>query len=1494
MSFVHLHTHSHYSLLDGLSKIDELIARTKELGMGAIAITDHGVMYGAIEFYQKAKKAGIKPIIGVEAYVADSMYDKRPGADGKNYYHLILLAENTVGYKNLIKLTTAAHLDGFYYKPRIDKNLLRQHAKGLIGLSACLGGEISRALLSGQDEKAKSIALQYHDIFGKGNFFLEIQRHPNLEGQAMVAEKLAVLSQATNIPLVATQDAHYLRSEDSQAHDVLLAIQTGSQTDDKDRLSMRSDDFSVLSPEHMAELFKDIPDALANTILIADRCNVEIPLGTIQLPAFPLPEGKDANDYLRELAHDGLVRRYGGQTTEEIRKRLDYELDVIKTTGFASYFLIVQDLVNWAKQQGIIVGPGRGSAAGSLVTYLLNITNVDPIKYNLLFERFLNPARVSQPDIDIDFDDARRDEVFDYVREKYGRDHFAQIITFGTIAARGGIRDAGRALGYSYEQCDRIAKLIPFNPQQGEKSGYLKRCIEEVDELKQLYRTNADVKKLIDAAVSLEGVARHSSTHACAVVISPQPLTDYLPLQRDTKGGNVITQYEMHAVEDLGLLKMDFLGLANLTIIQNALNLIKQDHGIAINIDDIPLNDKKAFQVFKKAQTTGVFQLESSGIKRYLKELKPTEIEDIIAMISLYRPGPMELIPEYIARKHGKKSVAYLHPTLEPVLKNTYGIMVYQEQLIRAVQVLAGFTLAEADVLRKAVGKKIKKLLGEQEDKFKKGAERVGTPKDIANKFWELVEPFNRYAFNRCLTGDARIMDYDTGAMIRMDAMAHGTHNVRRVLSLDEQYKLKPALVKSVFRNGVKKVFSVRTKSGRCIKVTSNHPFRGIHGWTQLCDLEVGNVIAVPRTLEVHATDDISDFKLAVLGYLLAEGNLCHPHGVYYYAKEKTERDDYIQYLEQFENTRAVVNEKRISAPSVYSRRIDLSQPCAAVVFIESLGLKYKKATEKYFPDFVFRLSLDKLALLIGKMFQGDGCINLKRVDPQIFYASSSPQLISELQHLLLRFGILSTIHRKQFKYRGMLKPGYTLSISRWDNIKKFIATFSPYFVGQKAVACNTILITHPILNGTLKTWAARGSSDVIPVELIRSTLRDAVLAEYAGYAAFAREAGVSERLLLVDVRKKGYLRETVQHIVEYLDDTTLEMFSTSQVLWDEIKEIQEIDFEPTYDLEIEGTHNYVVNDIIVHNSHAACYAMLSYQTAYLKSNYPIEFMAALMNSDSGDIERIAFLIDECRSMDIEVLPPHINESMAGFAVVPDNKIRFGLAAIKNVGINVVDAIIKERQANGPFRTAEEVVSRVQSKDLNKKSLESLIKCGALDACGERTAMLASVDELLSYARESQKQASMGQASLFGGDGNTALPAIRLKDVPPARRSEKLLWEKELLGLFISDHPLRDYRPQHKDVISIREALTKKTSVSVSGMVVKVQKILTKTGKPMLFSWIEDMTSKIELVVFPTVLEQYPTAFVENNIVVVSGRLNDRDGMPKLLCDDVKSVTTLA
>lgn len=1062
MKFTHLHVHSHYSLLDGLAKIDGLLDRCQELGMDSIALTDHGVLYGAIEFYQKAKKRGVKPIIGCEMYVApNGMLQKRPKIDDK-YYHLILLAKNIEGYKNLIKLVTKAHLEGFYYRPRIDKELLKQHSGGLIGLSACLSGEIARLGASGKMEEAEKSLREYREIFGPDSFYLEIFHHPNIPDQEKANQAIVKLAAVTGAPLVATQDVHYLKSEDAEAQDILMAVQTGNRLGDEDRLSMKSDDFSLRSAEEMTELFKEYPEAIENTRRIADQCNLELELGKIQLPFFQLPLGETPDSYLKKLAEAGIARRYGNPSSadggngsnEEISKRLRYELSVIEKTGFAPYFLIVQDFVNWAKENKIVVGPGRGSAAGSLVSYLLSVTDIDPLKYNLLFERFLNPERISMPDIDLDFTDTRRDEVINYVRQKYGDERVAQIITFGTMAARAAVRDAGRALGFSYSFCDQIAKIIPFNMNLAE-------ALSQVSELRTAYDNDPQAKKLIDSAKKLEGVARHASTHACGVVISENPLTELVPLQFDPKAKGIVTQYEMHSIEDLGLLKIDFLGLKNLTIIEDTLKMVEKIHGVKIDLAAIPLDDKKTFELFRRAEATGVFQLESDGMKRWLKEMKPTELEDIIALIALYRPGPMELIPEYVARKHGKRQIVYLHPKLEPILKNTYGICVYQEQLMEIAKQLAGFTLGQADVLRKAVGKKIKKLLDEQREKLIEGMTAHGIGRHTAEEIWGWIEPFARYGFNR---------------------------------------------------------------------------------------------------------------------------------------------------------------------------------------------------------------------------------------------------------------------------------------------------------------------------------------------------------------------------------------------------------------------------------------------------SHAACYAMIGYQTAYLKTHFSPEFMAALLNSESGNIERIAILIEEAKKMEIRVLPPNINESFKKFTVIRDEQnkpfIRFGLEAVKNVGEAVVEAIIEERKQSGRFQSLDDLLRRVTHKDLNKKSLESLIKCGAMDELQDRSLMLENVEELLRYGRDLQRASANNQASLFGGGFSIKL--LTLKEGGKSSKKEKLAWEKELLGLYVSEHPLEELKDRFEKLTPIKSlvAASEGQMVKLGGIIASIHKIVTKTGKPMIFSKIEDLTDRIEVVVFPDMLEKNPTLWQEDNIVLVEGRLNRRDGVPKLICNNAMKLET--
>ena len=802
--FSHLHVHSHYSLLDGLPKIDELIQKAKDYNMQTLALTDHGVMYGVVEFYQKAKSAGIKPIIGVEVYLAPfGRHSRRVKIDEKRY-HLILLAKNKAGYENLIKLTTKAHLEGFYYKPRVDWELLEKYSQSLIALTGCIKGEIPQSIIEDKIDQAEKLIKKYQSLFGQENFYLEVQRHPSIPDYEKVNQVFFDWNKKYGLPVVATNDIHYLDKQDDQAQDILLCLQTKKKKEDKKRLCMLGADFSFRSPVQMAQDFKNHPEALENTQRIAEACNLEIELGKTKLPHFEIPNGKSADEYLEELCYQGLEKRYechpggnertplfwkkcGGserligshrypvttitaktvsdierdsiassqastsfqlgtllQNDKRILDRLKYELSTIERTGFATYFLIVQDFVNWAKNQNIVVGPGRGSAPGSLVSYLLNITDVDPLKYDLLFERFLNPERISMPDIDLDFADDRRDEVIKYIEKKYGHDHVAQIATFGTMAARQAIRDVGRVQGFPYSFPDKIAKMIPFG-----------RTIEEalkiVPELKEVYENDTQAKVLLETSKKLEGVARHISTHACGLVITKETLDLYLPLQHPTQDDEtIVTQFTMGIVEALGLLKIDILGLRNLTVLQNALELIKQNQGNEINLNKIPLDDKKTFDIFQEGKTTGLFQFESSGMKRNLKQLKPNQIEDLIAMVALYRPGPMEWIKDYIAGKRRERKIFYLHPRLKPILEKTHGIAIYQEQVMEIAKQLAGFTLPEADILRKAVGKKIRRLLKAQREKFIQGCVNNNISKNISEEiFTFIIEPFAGYGFNR-------------------------------------------------------------------------------------------------------------------------------------------------------------------------------------------------------------------------------------------------------------------------------------------------------------------------------------------------------------------------------------------------------------------------------------------------------------------------------------------------------------------------------------------------------------------------------------------------------------------------------------------------------------------------------------------------------------------------------------------------------------------------
>ena len=1085
--YVHLHNHTHHSLLDGLSKIPKLIETVQEMGMDAVAITDHGTMSGVLDFYKSANAVGVKPILGMEAYVAArSRHDRDPQKD-KARYHLIILAMNNTGYQNLMKLSTIANLEGMYYKPRIDHDLLEEYGEGLIILSGCASSELGENLRADNYEEAKKIASWYKKVFGD-RYYLELQDHGHPDSktawdvQIKINGYLEKISAELDIPMVVTSDGHYLTHEDQDTHEILLCVGTGAYLSDEKRMSLKDFELHVTDPNEIIERWGTThAEAVANTKRIADRCNVELELGKILIPTFPTPEGYDEKTYLELLVFQGLAWRYGdvkiedsadlsveearSHTPAEVLERADYELEVMNRMGYSGYFLIVQDFINWGKNQGIIFGPGRGSAAGSIVSYAIRITELDPLKYDLLFERFLNPDRISMPDVDIDIQDTRRNEVIAYCTEKYGTERVANIVTFGTMAARAAVRDVARVLQVPYGESDRLAKLIP-QPVQGRHIPLVKSVVEDAD-LKHEYETNETSKRVLDFAMRLEGTIRSHGVHAAGVVIAPDDIVKFVPIEMSQKGVPA-TQFPMGSVEELGLLKMDFLGLSNLTIINNALRIIKKVFDTDIDLAEIPLDDAKTFELFQKGDTTGVFQLESAGMKRYLRELKPTEFNDIIAMVALYRPGPMQFIDSFIKRKHGQEEIKYLDKGLESSLESTYGILVYQEQFMQASKDWAGFTGGQADTLRKAVGKKNIDMMRKVKVDFVEGAIKTsGAKKETAELFWDQLEEFANYCFNK---------------------------------------------------------------------------------------------------------------------------------------------------------------------------------------------------------------------------------------------------------------------------------------------------------------------------------------------------------------------------------------------------------------------------------------------------SHAACYGLISYWTAYLKAHFPEAFMAALMTSDADDTERLAIEITECQHMGIKVLSPDINESFVEFAVVPGQKeIRFGMAAVKGVGVGVVEEILRARE-EGKFAGIEDFAKRVSTQKVNKKAWDSLIKTGAFDKMADRSDLLFNLETIQGFASKLQKEARSGQTDLFGGMASMATiqPTVALTAAPVKHTDkERLTWERELLGLYISAHPLDNYdayfSEQTVPVAEMTQDIDGK-ALTIGGLVSSVRSIVTKSGTKMAFVKLEDKTGETEIIVFPNLYEQVGAKLVQDAVIRVSGKVSarDRDGNlitdVKMIADDIQPV----
>ncbi len=887
--FVHLHVHTQYSLLDGAIKLDDLMAQAKEFRMPALAITDHGNMFGAVEFYQKCMASGIKPIIGCEMYVAPQDRRKKEPIRGlpDAGYHLILLVRNQSGYKNLMKLSSIGYLEGFYHKPRIDKVVLREHSEGLLALSSCLHGEIPSLLLEEKYNKAREVTEEYKNIFGEGNFFLEIQNH-QIKEEKKVIPLLAKLAEEAKVGLVATNDCHYLKREHAPAHDALLCIQTGKKLTDTDRLKFANDQMYFKSPDEMKRLFENFPSAVENTLRIAEACNLDLEFGKTHLPEFPPPGGfDDLDSYLGFLANKGLAQRYS-KVTPGLEDRLNYELKVIRQMGFAGYFLIVKDFIDYAKNKGIRVGPGRGSVGGSLVAYCLRITNMDPIKYGLLFERFLNPERISLPDIDIDFSDRERDKIIRYVINKYGENNVAQIITFGTMAARAVIRDVGRVLDISYSEVDRIAKMIPWVPDMT-----LKRAQEQRGELRTLVKSDPRIEKLMSYSETLEGLCRHASTHAAGVVIAPKALTEYVPLYKGSKG-EMTTQYDMKGIEEIGLLKMDFLGLRTLTVIDDTLKMLREDQNIILDIDSIPLDDEKTFQLFSNGETVGIFQFESSGMREYLSKLRPESLNELTAMNALYRPGPLDsrMTDEYIDRKRGLKKIVYGHSLLEPILKETYGVIVYQEQVLKIASDLAGYSLGKADILRKAMGKKKAELMVQQREEFMKGAKAKGIKQKTADKIFDLMATFARYGFNKAHSTGYAYLAYQTAYLkahypveFMAASMSSEIGNTDRIVILMEECKrmgievLPPDVnesvgkfkvkgdqirfgleaVKNVGHGAIQAIVKAREKVGK---------FKSLFQFCAEVDLGAANKRMIESLIQAGAFDSVSKYRSQLMATL--------------------------------------------------------------------------------------------------------------------------------------------------------------------------------------------------------------------------------------------------------------------------------------------------------------------------------------------------------------------------------------------------------------------------------------------------------------------------------------------------------------------------------------------------------------------------------------------------------------------------------------------------
>jgi DNA polymerase-3 subunit alpha len=1498
--FVHLHVHTEYSLLDGLSKIDKLVARAKALNMGHLAISDHGAMHGVITFYKACVDAGIKPIIGMEGYLAKQ--DMRiHDATERQPYHLLLLARDETGYKNLLKIASAAQLEGFYNRPRIDKEFLAAHAEGLICTSGCLAAEIPRMISEGREEEARKQIGWYQDVFGKENFFLELQYH-DIPELLEVNRWLVENKDFAGVPLIATNDVHYVLQEDSDAHDTLLCIQTNALKSTENRMRMTDDSYYLRSQQEMWEIFGEVPEALENTLLIAQMCNVNLDQGGYHLPVFPVPRGFKPQSYLRYLTERGLRWRFGNRADRpDIVKRLDYELDTIHRMGFDTYFLIVWDLCQFARRADIWWNV-RGSGAGSVVAYSLGITNIDPIANDLIFERFLNPGRQQMPDIDIDFPDDRRMEMINYAMHKYGSEKVAAIITFGTLKARAAIKDVARALDWPLPAVNNLTRMVPQIPS---RPVTLADCLSDdpekaVPDLKKIYGEDEATRKLLDMAITVEGVARNAGTHAAGIIIADKPLTEYLPLHRPMGESAVdqLTQFTMEVCEKIGLLKIDFLGLSTLTQMRKASDLIEKYHGVRYTMDNIPYKPdpenpevtgmvEKAFELIGQGETTGVFQLEGAGMTRMLVEMKPTTFEHIIAAISLFRPGPMELIPTYIRRMHGKEAVKYHHPGLEPILKETYGI---------------------------------------------------------------------------CISGDSLVIEAKTGKRYRVDELADKLDNFY-IQGVDEDYKPAVGRVTCWIDNGVKPVFRVQLRNGATIKTTIDHKFLSEEGWKALGDLRPGDYVAVPPYLvepEQHFT--IEREKLRILAYLIADGSLASGSSIDFVNKDPVLLEEYVRCLQSFENVEPVYVPQLRGVMRVGIRRKGQARniPTGLLLWMRDLGFKYDpkvrkhpcgvRSQEKSIPNFVFSLSNDDLMFFLASLWDCDGYIGRKLCH----YKTISKRLAYDVQTLLLRLGFASTIYVTSYSSLRGERHGYQVTL--YDT-KKFVALMKPYMLTNK----RNVICTGKSHNSTLRRamfiqeaqdltklsaraimdrygvdrqhfYRNRRNRERIPSHIVRGIAEAVPLPKTLALTntdweqIISIESAREERVYDLTVQELHNLavnniivhncvyQEQIQQIAAQLFGYSLgdadmmrravskkkakDLATHKQIFMDNgPKNGVPVEVAEKIFSEIEYFAQYGFN-----KSHAADYAVLTCQTAFLKAHYPEEFYTALLTVNRDKSEDVRMFTADCRRFGIPILPPDVNASDLDFLIEPTDElkedgtpkrgIRYGMAAIKNVGEKAAQQIIDARNAGGPFRDIGDFCRRVDLRTVGKRAIESLIKVGAMDSFADRDQLLLSLDKIQGYSSDHHKAKDIGQISMFDSDDLT-LPPVKAGTETPQR--EKLRWEKDLIGLYVSEHPLTARMDQIRLLPNIHYSETLRRSsdtmhnrtVTIVGLVTAYRTIITKRGDTMAVVSLEDIQGNIDCVLFARTWAEARNMVEVDRVIIVMGKVDTTRGDVQILADRV-------